>query len=75
MQWKLEPTLSMYTWGSRTDPIHIKSVLENLGFMHAALTIPKWMQRGALDPMDVVLAKLVGQLLATMVEREEEKKT
>jgi hypothetical protein len=75
LEWKLEPTLSMYTWGSRTDPINIKSVLQNLGFMHAALTIPKWMQRGALDPMDVVLAKLVGQVLARMVEGDEEKKT
>lgn len=72
IEWRLEPKVSMLTWGSRMDPINIDWVLEKLGFMHAALTIPKWMQRGVLDPMDVVLAKLVAHVLAHMVEKEED---
>ena len=71
-EWKLEPKVSVLTWGSRMDPINIDWVLEKLGFMHAALTIPKWMQRGVLDPMDVVLAKVVGHVLAHMIEKDEE---
>ncbi len=48
------------------DPVSIDWVLEKLGFMHAALTIPKWLQRGAMDPMDIALSLLLKQLLVEM---------
>ena len=54
------------------DPVSIDWVLEKLGFMHAKRTIPKWVQRGAMDPMDLTLALLMGQLLGGMVEFEED---
>jgi len=70
--WKLEPRIRLLSWaGKRMDPVSIDWVLEKLGFMHAALTIPKWMQRGALDPMDFTLATLMGHLLAYMKVRED----
>lgn len=73
LQWNLEPKVSVLTWGgSRMEPINIEWVLEKLGFLHASLTIPKWMQRGALDPMDVVLAWLAGQILGHMLEKDSE---
>lgn len=71
--WKLEPRVRLLSWaGKRMDPVSIDWVLEKLGFMHAALTIPKWIQRGALDPMDVALATLMGNLLAHMKKKEVE---
>ncbi len=48
------------------DPVSIDWVLEKLGFMHAALTIPKWLQRGAMDPMDIALSLLLKQLIVEM---------
>ena len=65
--WKLEPAIRLLGWaGTRMDPVNIDWVLEKLGFLHAALTIPKWLQRGAMDPMDIVLSMLLKQLLAEM---------
>ena len=54
------------------DPVNIDWVLEKLGFAHAALTIPKWVQRGVMDPMDMVLALLEAQLLASMQVGDED---
>jgi len=50
------------------DPVNIDWVLQKLGFSHAQLTIPKWAQRGAMDPMDAFLSMLVDRLLAGMQE-------
>lgn len=50
------------------DPVNIDWVLQKLGFSHAQLTIPKWVQRGAMDPMDSFLSVLVDRLLAGMQE-------
>ena len=67
--WKLEPRVRFLSWaGKNMDPVNIDWVLQKLGFMHARLTIPKWVQRGAMDPMDVFLSLLVDRLLAGMRE-------
>ena len=68
--WKLEPRIRLLSWaGKRIDPVNIDWVLEKLGFMHAALTIPKWVQRGALDPMDFTLATMMEHMLAYLKEK------
>ena len=65
--WKLEPKIRLLGWvGTRVDPVNIDWVLDKLGFAHASLTIPKWIQRGAMDPMDIALSVLLRRLLAEM---------
>ena len=54
------------------DPVSIDWVLEKLGFTHANMTIPKWIQRGALDPMDYTLAVVMEHLLVNMKVDQEE---
>ena len=67
--WKLEPRVRFLSWaGKSMDPVNIDWVLQKLGFAHAPLTIPKWVQRGAMDPMDAFLSLLVDRLLAGMQE-------
>lgn len=38
-------------------------ILQRLGFTQARVTIPKWIQRGAMDPFDKVLAELMYQIV------------
>ena len=67
--WKLEPRVRFLSWaGKNMDPVNIDWVLQKLGFSDAQLTIPKWAQRGAMDPMDTFLSVLVDRLLAGMQE-------
>lgn len=67
--WKLEPRVRFLSWaGKNMDPVNIDWVLQKLGFSHAQLTIPKWAQRGAMDPMDAFLSLLADRLLAGMQE-------
>ena len=70
--WKLEPGIRLLgLLGTRVDPVSIDWVLEKLGFTHASLTIPKWIQRGAMDPMDIALSLLLRRLLAEMQVTDE----
>jgi hypothetical protein len=41
------------------DPVGVDYVLQKLGFTHARVTIPKWMQRGFMDPLDKFLSILI----------------
>lgn len=69
--WKLEPTVRFLSWaGRRVEGVNIDWVLEKLGFSHARLTIPKWVQRGAMDPMDRFLSALLYRLLVSIQENE-----
>ena len=52
--------------GKRIDPVGVDYILQKLGFQHARLTIPKWMQRGAMDPLDKVLSLLVSRLVTML---------
>eukprot|EP00111_Clytia_hemisphaerica_P008655 TCONS_00025304-protein len=72
--WRLEPRISLLSWaGKRMEPVSIDWVLEKLGFTHANMTIPKWVQRGALDPMDYTLAVVMEHLLVNMkVDQDDE---
>lgn len=43
-------------------------LLENIGFMRARQTIPKWLQRGVLDHLDTVVSGLVHTSLRLTAE-------
>ena len=57
--WELDPHLLLLTTVSGQFNPHISWVLEKLGLKHARTTIPKWVQRGAMDPLDMVVATVV----------------
>uniref|UniRef100_A0A8C7FYR9 KIAA1109 n=1 Tax=Oncorhynchus kisutch TaxID=8019 RepID=A0A8C7FYR9_ONCKI len=72
--WQLEPTLRLISWtGRKIDPVGVDYILQKLGFHHARTTIPKWLQRGVMDPLDKVLSVLIKKL-GTALQDEKEKK-
>jgi len=72
--WHLEPTVRLISWaGSQIEPYGIDYILQRLGFNHARTTIPKWCQRGCMDPLDKILSVIV--LKTIQVVKEERKKT
>ena len=65
--------IRLLSWaGKRIDPVGVDYILHKLGFQHARLTIPKWMQRGAMDPLDKILSVLVDRLIMSLREQEDE---
>lgn len=63
--WHLEPTVRLLSWaGKSIEPYGIDYILNKLGFSHARTTIPKWLQRGFMDPLDNLEAMMVVQLLS-----------
>ncbi|XP_077984720.1 bridge-like lipid transfer protein family member 1 [Glandiceps talaboti] len=74
--WQLEPTLRLLSLGGRKiDPVGVDYVLQKLGFTHARVTIPKWIQRGAMDPVDKILSIVVKNLIRLMMTEEKSKAT
>lgn len=61
--WELDPQLLLLSTVSGQFNPHISWVLEKLGFKHARTTIPKWIQRGAMDPLDLVVASVLELLV------------
>jgi hypothetical protein len=61
--WQLEPRLTLLSSVSGEFNPHISWLLEKLGFKHAQTTIPKWVQRGAMDPLDKAVALAVEMLV------------
>ncbi|XP_058820213.1 bridge-like lipid transfer protein family member 1 isoform X3 [Topomyia yanbarensis] len=73
--WHLEPTVRLLSWaGKSIEPYGIDYILNKLGFSHARTTIPKWLQRGVLDPLDKVQAMLMLQLLLMAKENDADEK-
>ena len=71
--WVLEPTVRLISWaGNRIEPVGVDYILSQLGFQHARLTVPKWMQRGCMDPLDKLLSVLMDQLIVLLKENPEE---
>jgi len=71
--WVHVVTTRLLSWaGKRIDPVGVDYILHKLGFQHARLTIPKWMQRGAMDPLDKILSILVDKLIMSLREQDEE---
>ena len=59
-------------WASKQiDPVGVDYVLQKLGFTHARQTIPKWMQRGFMDPSDKIISMLVNKLIVFLRENPE----
>ncbi|KAK9874269.1 hypothetical protein WA026_002622 [Henosepilachna vigintioctopunctata] len=62
--WHLEPTVRLLSVaGKYIEPYGIDYILQKLGFSHARVTIPKWMQRGFMDPLDATLAVLTLKMI------------
>ena len=61
--WQLDPHLLLLTTVSGQFNPHISWLLERLGFQQARTTIPKWIQRGAMDPLDLVISIAVESLI------------
>ncbi|KAF7285801.1 hypothetical protein GWI33_009982 [Rhynchophorus ferrugineus] len=62
--WHLEPTVRLLSVaGKYIEPYGIDYILQKLGFSHARTTIPKWMQRGFMDPLDAILAVLMLRMI------------
>ncbi|KAI5697635.1 hypothetical protein M8J75_013435 [Diaphorina citri] len=67
--WHLEPTVRLLSWGGKSiEPYGVDYILQKLGFTHARTTIPKWMQRGFMDPLDKVLAVLLLRIVSVVRE-------
>ncbi|KAH0550312.1 hypothetical protein KQX54_018632 [Cotesia glomerata] len=67
--WHLEPTVRLISWaGKSIEPYGIDYILQKLGFSHARTTIPKWIQRGFMDPLDKVLAVLMLRMVMAVRE-------
>ncbi|XP_050552072.1 transmembrane protein KIAA1109 homolog isoform X4 [Spodoptera frugiperda] len=63
--WHLEPTVRLLSWaGKSIEPYGVDYILQKLGFSHARTTIPKWLQRGTLDPLDKLLSLVLLRLVA-----------
>ena len=71
--WHLEPTVRLKNaWaGKSVDPIGVDYILQKLGFSHAKTTIPKWMQRGFMDPLDKILSVIVLNAIVVVAEDTE----
>ncbi|XP_056013431.1 bridge-like lipid transfer protein family member 1 isoform X4 [Ostrea edulis] len=73
--WHLEPTVRLLHWASKgqeIDTVVVDYVLQKLGFSHARVTIPKWMQRGFMDPLDKLLSFLIEKLILSLKTPETE---
>ncbi|KAF4529363.1 hypothetical protein B566_EDAN016812 [Ephemera danica] len=67
--WHLEPTVRLLSWaGKSIEPYGVDYILQKLGFAHARTTIPKWMQRGFMDPLDKVLSLLMLRMIVLVRE-------
>lgn len=63
--------MRLLSWaGKSIEPYGVDYILNKLGFSHARTTIPKWLQRGFMDPLDKVQALLMLQLLLMVRENK-----
>lgn len=67
----MSPPYSLLSWAGRNiDPPGVDFILQRLGFSQARTTIPKWIQRGAMDPLDKILAVVMYRnILSNSAER------
>lgn len=63
----------LLSWaGKGIEPYGVDYILQKLGFAHARVTIPKWMQRGCMDPLDKILAVVMEKMIAAVKNDREE---
>lgn len=65
-EWELSPQLRLQ--GGGKVEFKVEWVLNKLGFKNPRVTIPKWIQRGAMDPLDFFVAGLVKTLVFQQAE-------
>ena len=70
VHWELSPLLNLLSSVSGEFNPHISWLLERLGFKHARTTIPKWVQRGAMDPLDKVVSVAVELLVQLSAKKK-----
>ncbi|XP_069959318.1 bridge-like lipid transfer protein family member 1 isoform X14 [Cherax quadricarinatus] len=69
--WHLEPTVRLLSWATKNlEPYGVDYILQKLGFSHARTTIPKWLQRGCMDPLDKVLSLLMFRMIAAIYDHD-----
>lgn len=75
--WHLEPTVRLLSVaGKYIESYGIDYILQKLGFSQARITIPKWVQRGFMDPLDAILTVLtLHMVLAIKGEGNRNEKT
>lgn len=66
------PPRLLYWAGPKIDPVGVDYILQKLGFQHARTTIPKWIQRGCMDPLDKILSVMVDKLVVVLRENKGE---
>ncbi|OQV26228.1 hypothetical protein BV898_00346 [Hypsibius exemplaris] len=65
-EWCLQPSFKLLQKiGRDIETIGVERVMNRLGFSQAQTTIPKWIQRGLVDPIDKCFAALILVLLKT----------
>ncbi|PRD28558.1 UNVERIFIED_CONTAM: hypothetical protein NCL1_31998 [Trichonephila clavipes] len=71
--WHLEPTVRLLSWaGKGIEPYGVDYILQKLGFAHARVTIPKWMQRGCMDPLDKILAVVMEKMISAVKDDKDD---
>lgn len=61
----------LLSWATRNlEPYGVDFILNKLGFSHARTTIPKWLQRGCMDPLDKVLSVLLYRMITAIHEHD-----
>ena len=74
--WHLEPTVRLISWaGSEIEPYGVDYILQRLGFAHARTTIPKWLQRGCMDPLDKAISIIVMRTIQLVQEEKKKRNT
>jgi len=65
----------LLSWaGKRIEPYGVEYILNKLGFSQARTTIPKWVQRGAMDPLDKILSLVSIRTIAAQHAKESQSK-
>lgn len=73
IHWDVEPHILLMgksTWASGQINPHIGWLLEKLGLDHARTTIPKYVQRGLMDPIDLAVATTL-ELILTLSQKKQ----
>ena len=52
--------------GGHVNP-HVNWLLEMLGFKQARTTVPKWIQRGLMDPLDMIVANALAKIAVHVI--------
>ena len=71
-EWELKPPLRLQ--GGGKVEVNVDWVLNKLGFKNPTVTIPKWIQRGPMDPLDFLVSGLVKSLVFQQAEIVSEQK-